>query len=456
MGVLCQWGNADVNTDATTTDARRHGGRHTVLMISRYFPPLYDVGGKRAYRFALHLPDHGWQPIVLTAAGPSGHPVDPTPLHLLPSVTVRHDYAPRWWPHRRRGLADGTRPDPIPPGTVGGMRRWLAAQATLPFKRDVLLAPRTALRARRLARTTPIDMVFATAPPWAVLVHGLAASRATGAPLCLDLRDPWSLGFLHRDAAAWVRCVEWVAEARLITRADRVILTCEDLARAYRDRFAGLSAQHFAVISNSFDASLRPPPQPRPERPTIVHFGNCYGPRSLAPVLRAIADLYRRGTARELRLLNLGRVLESDLRLAAQLGVGDCFEYRPMLPYAEGLRLLAGADLQLLFGYGDEMGFVPAKFFDYLLSGTPTLCISAPSELSRLVDETGSGRCAAPDDVRTIADVIAAAASRQPDAGIARPDAAVIARFSAPSTTAQLVRVFEDVLERRRRSVAAE
>ena len=44
------------------------GRPRRVLIISRYFPPLYDVGGKRAYRFALHLPDHGWQPIILTGA----------------------------------------------------------------------------------------------------------------------------------------------------------------------------------------------------------------------------------------------------------------------------------------------------------------------------------------------------------------------------------------------------
>jgi len=428
-------------------------------MISRYFPPLYDVGGKRAYRFARHLPDHGWQPIVLTGAVPSGHPVDPTPLDLAAPVRVIRDYAPPWWRHRRSGLADGTRSDPIPAGNGGGVHRWLGAQATLPLKRDVLLAPRTALWARRLARSTPIDIVFATAPPWAVLVHGLAASRATGAPLCLDLRDPWSLGFLHRDAARWVQCVERAAEARLIARADRVIFTCDDIAHAYRARFAAICPQHFAVIYNSFDPSLRPPPQPRPERPTIVHFGNCYGPRSLAPALRAITALRGHGFAPQLRLLNLGRVLESDLRLAEQLGIRDCFEYRPMLPYTEGLRLLAGADLQLLFGYGDEPGYVPAKLFDYLLSGAPMLCIAHPSELTRLVEKTGSGHCAAPDEVQAIADIIAAAMSRQPGGTNARPTAAAIERFSAPRTTAQLARVFDEILVERRKprcSVAAE
>ena len=419
-------------------------------MISRYFPPRYDVGGKRAYRFALHLPGHGWQPIILTGAVPEGYPADPTPLRLPASVRVVSDYAPSWWRYRRSGLADGTIPDPIPVAIVGGARRWVNALTTLPLKRDVLLAPRTALWARRLARSTPIDLVFATAPPWAVLAQGFAVSRAIGKPLCLDLRDPWTFGFLHRNLPSWVRWVERRAEASLMARADRVIFTCDDIARAYRDRFPSLPRDHFTVISNSFDPSVRPPAQPLFEHPTIVHFGNCYGPRTLEPVLRALAALRRRGAAADLRLLNLGRVKEGDLRLAAQLGVRDCIEHRPMLPYAEAMRVLAGADLQLLLAYGDETGYVPAKFFDYLLSGTPILCIARPSVLTRLVTETGAGRWAEPDQVEAIADTIAAATRRSGDAGIAQPNAAAIERFSAPRTTAQLACLFDEILADRK------
>ncbi|HSQ00522.1 MAG TPA: hypothetical protein VL049_25145 [Candidatus Dormibacteraeota bacterium] len=45
--------------DVVAARSRRDGRLRRVLIISRYFPPLYDVGGKRAYRFAMHLPDHG-------------------------------------------------------------------------------------------------------------------------------------------------------------------------------------------------------------------------------------------------------------------------------------------------------------------------------------------------------------------------------------------------------------
>jgi hypothetical protein len=417
-----------------------------VLIISRYFPPLYDVGGKRAYRFALHLPEHGWEPIVFTGAVPAQYPADPTPLRLAPSVEVVRNYAPPWWPVRRNRAADGTNPNPVPINAHGRARRWFQAQTTLPLRRDVLLTPRTALWARRQLRSTAIDLVFATGPPWGVLLQGLAASRVTAAPLCLDLRDPWTPGFLHRGMARWVRWVERRTEAYLVTRADRVIINCEDAAAAYRRLFGSIAPEHFTVIRNSFEPALRPGAGARAARPTIVHFGNCYGPRSLAPVLRAIAELRRRGGATGLRLLNLGRVRAADLQLADQLGVRDCLEYRPMLPYAEGLRVLASADLQLLLGYGTEIGHVPAKFFDYLLSGAPMLCVARQSELTRLVDATGRGRCAAPEAIDTIAEAIAAALSRSAASASAAADDE---RWSAPYTSAELARVFDEIVRAR-------
>lgn len=435
-------------------DAARRARLRTVLIISRYFPPLFDIGGKRAYRFALHLPEHGWRPIVLAGPIAPGYPVDPTPLDLPATTHVVRDYTPRWWREQRLGFADGTQAEPIADQDFRGLRWWLAAQRRLPLKREVLLAPRTALLVRRLMRTTPIDLVFATAPPWAALVHGLCASGVAAVPLCLDLRDPWSLGFLNPLSAHWIRWVERHAEAGLFRRADRVIFTCEDAARAYRALYPALPAGRFAVIHNSFEPAQRPPPQPPAPRATLVHFGNCYGPRSLEPVLRALAELRRRGVVSMPRLLNLGRVLGSDLRLAERLGVRDAFDHQTMLPYAEGLRALAGADLQILLACGGGAPYIPAKFFDYLLSGRPVLCIAPAGEVTRLVEEMGVGRSALPSDVAAIADIIADAA-RCRGGTDARPNPSAIERFAAPNTARRLARLFDEILAERGRGPGA-
>src|ERR1035437_8019214 len=39
---------------------------HKVLFIAYYYPPLGGIGSQRSQKFAYYLPDHGWQPLVLT------------------------------------------------------------------------------------------------------------------------------------------------------------------------------------------------------------------------------------------------------------------------------------------------------------------------------------------------------------------------------------------------------
>ena len=130
---------------------------------------------------------------------------------------------------------------------------------------------------------------------------------------------------------------------------------------------------------------------------------------------------------------------EKDVRLAEELGVGDYLEARPVVPYEEGLRILARADLQVLLAYGEETLFVPAKLYDYLLTGAPILCVAPPSELTDIVARTRTGRSLAPGDVDAAADVLRAALeARRTETPLTTPHPDAIEDFSARATARQL------------------
>jgi hypothetical protein len=45
-----------------------------VLMIAFHFPPLHGSSGiQRTLKFAKYLPQHDWEPLVLTAHSPATH-----------------------------------------------------------------------------------------------------------------------------------------------------------------------------------------------------------------------------------------------------------------------------------------------------------------------------------------------------------------------------------------------
>ncbi len=430
----------------------------TVLIFSRFFPPMYDVGGKRAYRFARHLHLHGWRAVVVTGAIPEGRAVDPSAdLSFPEGVEILRDYYPPGLDFYKNPGTDATSAAPVrarrfPPE---GLRERLEWQLRWPVASDIWLAPRFAPLARRLATRYRPDAIFATSSPYSALVFGAVAKRATGLPLCLDLRDPWVLNFLQEKKPPWARAVDAWAERRLMAYADRVTFTCQAARDAYAARYPELGAEKFDFVYNSYDPAQRPavvgrPPRDRPF--TLVHFGNCYGERSLGALIEAMAVLAREdglGPA-DLRLINCGRFSADDLDHAASLGVRDQIEVRTAVPHAEGLTLLAGADLQVLASYGDRDLFVPAKFYDYVLAGSPILCLARPSELTDMVARTGRGRSVAPGDVPGIAAALREAVGRRNTGGTrTSTDGDSLEQFSSPVTAGRLAAILDALVEGR-------
>ncbi len=424
----------------------------TVLYFSRFFPPSFAVGGKRAYRFARYLPEFGWRPVVVTAPIPPDAKLDPTAgAGLPPEVTLHRTYYPGWWPQAAGKDSDGTVAAPTRaalPKRAAGPLGWLERQVRMPVGDDLLTTPHMAMTVRQLVAAERPDAIVASSSPYSALLYGAMARAAAGVPLCLDLRDPWTLNFFQARKPSWVRQVEARLERWLFQQADRVTLTCESAADAYRARYPELGPEHFLSITNAFDPAQRPArPSAPPDGPvTLVHFGNCYGPRRLATLLRALAVLRGRdglGPDR-LRLLNLGRPAEEDLHLASSLGVSDQLESRPFVPYDEGLSILAAADAQILLAYGDETLYLPAKLYDYLLTGAPILCVSQPSELTGIIADTKAGLSVGPDDLEAAVDAVArVVAARASGLPVTTPDPEAVDRYSARNTARQLAELLD-------------
>ena len=240
-------------------------------------------------------------------------------------------------------------------------------------------------------------------------------------------------------------------ERRLLHSADRITFTCRSAVDAYREAYPKIESDRIRCIYNSFDPAQQPEVPAEREGPvTLMHFGNCYGARRLDTLLNAIHRVKERTgiTSDELQLVNLGRMAEKDLNLSDRLGIADYVTARPFVPYSEGLELLARADLQVLLSYGSETLFVPAKLYDYLLTGAPILCIAPDSEVSDIVRETGSGLCIQPNDVEACAQAISNAINaRKSKTSVCDRQQDAIDGFSAPNTARQLAALLDELVD---------
>ncbi len=129
------------------------------------------------------------------------------------------------------------------------------------------------------------------------------------------------------------------------------------------------------------------------------------------------------------------------------LGISDLLQYQTVLPYAEGISRVAGADLALLPSFGGEPWFIPGKFYDYLRAKVPILAASAPAEIQTILEATRVGWCFPGDDTESLA-------RRMEDAIDARtnttrlidPDSEALQALTVQSTVAELAKLFDSLV----------
>lgn len=393
---------------------------------------------------------------MFTARGPAAEPLDPTFRDdELPSCEIRRDYLND---QEVAGLtrlgygSDGTIAEPTKMWGLHPKRFskqwWLNETRFKPIVGPAIGdVPKIAQRIVDLARKERPDVLWATGSPWETVTAATLAAKDLEIPFILDFRDPWSFGLGISTASTFVRVVNSAIENALLRRAAMLTVTSE----ATRDKYISLgAAKRVECIRNGYDPAV--PIEPRQsDRFTLVHFGNCYANRTLEPFLRAAARALQDGLVdrNDFRILNLGRVSEVDLALAKELGLADLFEYRPVLPYEEGLGIVAGADLALLLAFGDEPWFIPGKLYDYVSAKTPMLCLSSSKELDDLVARTGIGWAYAAQDHAAMAKRIGDAyEARKNGRRLGEPNQSVIESLSARNGAQRLAELFDEITKR--------
>lgn len=423
----------------------------SVLMVSWLFAPNVSIGAKRALRFARWLPSLGWRPTVLCRRVTPASQRDPSPAHLPPEVTVRHEYD---HPVFARFADGGAAPPAATPSAPldRSLRerlaeRWsLFVDAMVPTETVAIHAPHAMARIDALAPAH--DVLWTTSYPYHTHALGLRAARRHARPLVVDLRDPWTPNWVHRRKFPHARAVEARLEREAIEGADAVVVTTEALAELYREMFPA-QARKFRCVHNAFDpvAPDAPPPDPRrPDEPRrLVHFGNVYGPWTFDTLYRALAALRREGSLPPVVLENYGKLSERDRALAASHGVGDLVRVLPPLPYDRGMARLRGADALLLAAWDDPDArlYVQGKVFDYLAAARPVLAESAHPDIRRIVADTGAGTVVPPGDLRAMTEAL-----RPLLGGVDAPKRPPgdVAYYSAREATGRLAAIFDEVI----------
>ncbi len=405
-------------------------------MIAYHFPPVQGSSGvHRTLKFVRHLPQLGWEPIVLTVR-PSAYPSRGADLsrEVPDGIVVR-----------RAVSLDAARHLAI----RGRYSMWTA----LP-DRWISWLPAGVLAGIRLVRRYRPHAIWSTYPIATAHLIGWCVARATGLPWVADFRDPMCQADYPTDRRQW-RAFEWV-ERRAVTASRAVTFTAPSALRTYAERYPGEPAARMHRLDNGFDeedfAGISPTPvAPVGARLNLVHSGTLYpSERDPTHLFAALSRMRREGRIAPESFRLVLRATGHDqfyARMLEDAGITDVVELAPRIDHRSAIaEMMASHGLMLLQASNcDEQ--IPAKVYEYLRAGRPIVALTTWSgDTGATLLAHGIEPIARLDDAAGIVHGLSAILERMRAGTAPVPDARLVARSSRRAQTERLAQLLDRVV----------
>jgi glycosyltransferase involved in cell wall biosynthesis len=435
------------------------------------FPPSGGGGVQRIAKLARFLPESGWTPVVIAAEVVPGRPRDDSLLADVADVRVERTPARHVSTAISRAMAPGkslakglrrTRPAPAPADGAGpaapagpapaAMRgsslslrvsRWVA----MPDDAAYWISPAVEA-AVALGTAQKVAAVFASGPPFSVLVAAEKVAARLGVPLVTDMRDGWDTNPLLHYPTARHRARALSLEHSVLAASAVTIATAPSIA----EEAARLGAREVRLVPNGFDADDLPPRAPDAAAPLRLAFmGRVYpGLTDPAPLVDALARAAADASPAAAAEFDLVGSWPSELEeYVAASGAGERVHFHEYRPHREALDLVSRADVgvAIVSDSDSAQGATPAKLFEYLGMGLSVLLLAPPDGFpAAVLAKTGGGVCVSPSDPAAIDAALADLAARKAAGTLPVPDAAAVARYDRRAIAREIAALLDEVV----------
>lgn len=346
-----------------------------ILMIAFHYPPYSGGSGiHRTVAFSRYLPDHGWQPIVLTAS-PRAYPrtSDDGLLEIGTDVPVKQAFALDAGRHL----------------SIGGLHfRWMS----LPDRwvSWCLGAVPTGLR---LVREHGPNVIWSTYPIATAHLIGLTLHRLTGIPWIADFRDPMAdtdpLTGVEYPLDPAIRRVNRLIERSAVRRVTHAVFTTPSTLQIYAERYPEIPSSRWALIENGYDEEDFQAPERAPvtlssngNPVVLLHSGALLPPaRDPDAFFAALAELRHAGKISSFNLKIILRASGRDEFYRCSLHerrIEDIVIIEKPIPHRDALVEMMHAHGLLIFQASNCNMQIPAKLYEYLRAKRPIFAMTDP------------------------------------------------------------------------------
>lgn len=385
----------------------------TVLMIAPYFPPRKRVGSLRPFKFAIHLRDYGWKPVVLSLKTP-GAALTAHEEKLLDGIDIITVSAPFDRTLNQKKNQPKTVEKKKSLLNLNLLSDWvdkqIPADSWLPL---FLFKYRSILKDVKMHSP---KLIWCTGDPWSGLWLGEKLAGDLNLPLISDLRDPWTLANINlRKRSSLSEIIDERIEKRIITKSDHLVFTAKSTLDKYVGKYQ-FEEKKCSVIYNSFSERLSQNNEVSewsqklsPEKFHLLFLGQF---RRLSPaisIINAVDEFKKNHPKLSERLLihSFGELEVFDANEIAKRGLQSHFIQHERVAPEHVASVQNQVDLLLLSSHPERDLIVPAKLWDYLQSDKMILSISTNSEVGDILQSSDRGVQFNPDDTQAISDFLA-------------------------------------------------
>lgn len=406
-----------------------------VLMVCYYFPPLGGMGSVRAAKFAAHLPECGWEPVVVAPLRGASYEDSSLMVPGMHVYRTNNLEVGRLIGRGFRGVGDSS-----VKGREGGLLRRLRSVAhRTVYQPDGQVGwyPFAIRAARRAIRNDSPDLIFSSSFPITAHLVARQLHRESGIPWVAEFRDLWT---------------EWGAptprrqranealELSIVREASEVVT----VSPAFADGLKAKGGCRVSVVTNGFDEAEFAGSEPVESANTIITYLGTYYPghQDLGATLRAIGTLAGEGVIRGARLRFVGQVPAALRDAIAETGLA--VEETGLVPHAESVRLIRTSAILLHGGVTSVAtealrGIIPGKTFEYLGARRPILFVGHPDgDAAKLMRSFPLVRIVRPNDDEAIKSALLSLLSQPPG-----PRPPGLEPYTSRSVTRALARVFD-------------
>ncbi|MCA1803145.1 MAG: hypothetical protein LC662_11860 [Rhodothermaceae bacterium] len=390
-----------------------------VLIITYYWPPTGASGVQRWLKFAKYLPENGWIPVIYTPENPERPAIDHSLEADIPAGAeiITHPIFEPYGLYKKltgrkadESIQVGFVSDAGESGLLENVSRWLRGNCLIPDARRFWIRPSV----RRLTAV-----------------------------------DPWSRFYYNNDLLfnSRTRRKQLKLEQSVLRDASRVVT----VSSLIRDELQQIGERSVDVIHNGYDpADYENLKYDASSSFVIAHTGAFQPAANPEKVWQVLSRLVQTDSslAGDLKIVLVGKVDSAIKECISRNGLDAWVQYVGYVPHAEVMRYQITSALLLLCILRTEgaEGIITGKFFEYLASGTPVMCVGPENgDTAAIIRECNAGDTAGFDDSEAMEKIITGAYRKWKTGERHLTDKNAILRYSRREQTRVLAGMLNEI-----------